>query len=194
MSNLSSAHAILQMLLVHLGAVPTFLLMLAQLVLSASLPVLNLLVPGVIAVLAHRWIKNQALADLFAQAGGVAYSALGTKLAEPGVTNFAVAKAMAIAMATSTITDVAQKQLSKLTPDQVADKVEGALGRLLAIDPNFSLAKGVVSPTPLPVTIDVVEDSQTGPSNAATMLAAVKLRSQPGALAAVVSLINPLAS
>ncbi len=153
MSNLSVAHAALSMVLNGFGPLPDFLMLVLKGTFEAVHPALDLLVPSVVAVLAHRWIKNQTLADEVSQASGIAYNHLGATLAGNGAPSFAVAKALAIQVAQDALTAGAATQMAKLSPELVADKIDGALGRLLAVDPNFSLAKGVLSPTPEPVVV-----------------------------------------
>ena len=59
-----------------------------------------------------------------------------------------------------------------MSADAVADKIDGALGKLLAGDPNFSLSKGATAPARAPV---LVENKLTLDAGAQSALDAIRV-------------------
>lgn len=183
MSKLSLVHDLFG----SFGPVWAYLILLVQMVLDTVRPTLDLLIPGVIGILAHRWIKNQTVADLVTQGAGIAYNHLGAKLQAGGM-SFADAKAAAIGAAQEALRETAARQLAHVTPDAVADGIDGALGKLLAVDPNFSLSKGATAPARNPV---VVENKVVLDAGAQSALDAIRVaRAMSPVVAANLGLTN----
>ncbi len=112
-------------------------------------PTLDVLVPATLAILVRRYVNNDVAASALATAAGVAYStATSLKHENPGML-YEDAKQAGIEAGTLAINAFVQKHLAHLTPEEVADRVEGAFGKLLANDPSVSIVKDV----PAPVTI-----------------------------------------
>lgn len=136
MNTLAQLYAALAPVLGQLGALLVSALVLLQ-------PTLTVVVPSVIALLAHRYISNKAVADAVATSGGVAYSRMSSIFAASalvgGKLDFGQVKLQAIVAGTAALSEMAQRGLSKLTEGQKTDLVNGALGKLLAADPAFSV-------------------------------------------------------
>ena len=151
---------------------------------EAVRPTVDLLVPAVITLLCHRYIADKRIADAMAQAGGVAYASMAAQARAGTVPDFTQIKAIAVNAGKEAISGAAAGAVARLSADQVADGVEGALGKLLALDPHFS-----VTNTPAAVATEVTTTVTAEAS--ATAGAAAAGTNQKGLTALLTAVTDP---
>lgn len=126
----------------------TALTVLAQGAFSVAQFVLPILAPGISAValpavglLLHRSIKNQQTADMIESAAGFAYNQIATTLsAAGGHLDLQAVRSEAVSLASSAISGLVKSKTGlTVSSDELKTLVDGGLGKLLALDPNFSV-------------------------------------------------------